>query len=172
MGRQVNFYFVEEDERRFLDRLDVEAVTFLRADTYEEPIHKIYDEFQLKARSESSHSQTLICRTCDLCRLRFRKITGKRYYIDGDRSPVIEFIRSGYLAESNILVWGRIWYEHKYWDRDKRGTSILVAKEDELRRLYERLARWIRKHCKRLPNGNYIAPHAAELHAKGAKLSP
>jgi len=77
-----------------------------------------------------------------------------------------------YLKEINPLVSGRFWYEHKYWDKDKDGRDILVAKDEELKLLYERLARWIKKYCKRLPNGNYIAPLAAELYSKGAELSP
>ena len=173
MGRQVNFYFVEEDEQSFLQILEHEEVIFLRDDDHEWPSHRFYGEFRLQPRDGAAHSQTLMCRKCDLKHLRFSRIaTTERYYIDSICSYVIEFTRSGYREVSNTLVSGRIWYEHTFWDKDSEGRDILVAKDEELKKLYERLARWIKKYCKRLPNGNYIAPHATELYAKGAELSP
>ncbi len=173
MGRQVNFYFIEQDELRFLDILSKENVVYLRMDRSEKRAFRIYDEFRLNPCGEASHGQTLICRSCDLDRLVFLpRRKSDMYFVDLDRSPVIEFSRSGYRDVSNRLVSGRLWYEHKYWDRNSNGESVLYAKGEDLKKLYERLSRWIRKHCTRLPNGNYIAPHAAEVYANGAELSP
>jgi hypothetical protein len=173
MGRQIRFYFVEQDEGGFLEFLNKEDIIYLRRDHSEERAYRVYDEFQLNPRTEASHSQTLVCRTCDIDRLRFLpRRRSDMYFIDCGRSPVIEFSRSGFHAEAGILVSGRLWYEHKYWDKDAQGNAVVVAKGEDLKKLYERLARWIKKHGKRLPNGNYIAPHAADLHAQGAELSP
>jgi hypothetical protein len=136
-----------------------------------EPHYQIYSKMHLEARSETKDTQSLICMPSDLNSVQYIKFEGEeKYFVDVACSPVVEFSRSGYDAESNTLVSGRLWYEHKCWTKDEDGNDILVEKSKELEKLYNSLARWIRKYCTRLPNGNYIGPHAMELYRKGAKL--
>jgi hypothetical protein len=173
MSRVISFYFIEEDEQSFLQILNPERVLILRSDPGRERLLVIYDEFSLNPCTQVTHSQALLCRRGDETGIRFMETRdGDQYFIDCECSPVIEFTRSGYDAGSNTLVSGRLWYEHSYSDMDKHGQSILFEKAEGLLWLYERLVRWIEKNCRRLPNGSYIAPHAAELYAQGAKLSP
>jgi len=173
MGRQISFYFIEEDEQSFLQLLNTEHVVFFRSDPGRERLPVIYDELALNPCTQVTHPQTLVCRRGDEAGIRFiETLHGGRYFIDGGRSPVIEFTRSGYDAGTKTLLSGSLWYEHAYRGEDQSGNSVVVKKDEELKRLFERLAEWIEKRCKKLPNGNYIAPCAAELYARGAKLSP
>ena len=133
-----------------------------------------YEEAHLEtfAKKPEALSQSFMSFRSDLRQLKYREIKDSGlFYIDGYESPVIEFSRSGYKPELNLIVSGRLWYQHKYWTKDENGQDIIREKSKELERLYSSLVRWIKKHCTRLPNGNYIGPHAAELHERGAKLS-
>lgn len=173
MGKQVNFFFVEEDEKEFLKRLNGEDIVLLKKNT-EQPRNEIYDEFHLSPNKEASQSQSYICLKTYLSEVKYEAVEEHGYfYIESFASPVIEFSRSGLNPESDILVSGRIYYQHTYWDEDENGNDILLEKPEEPEKLYNRLARWIRKYCKRLPNDyRYIGPHALELYKKGARLSP
>jgi hypothetical protein len=173
MGRQISFYFMERDERLFLQILSTESVEFYRGDPGPDKSPVIYNEFSLNPCTDVTHPQVLVCRRGDEAQIRFLETRDSgRYFIDSVCSPVIEFTRSGYNAGSDTLVSGSLWYEHTYSDEDQNGRNVLAGKAEELKRLYERLAEWIETHCQRLPNGNYIAPHAAESYGRGAKLSP
>ncbi len=172
MGRQVGFYFTDRDEEEFLELSQLQGVVLLRSRQLASPL---CEEVQLKPfqLTSNSDSQTLACFVSDKKELTFREIEGRgSFYIDDCVSPVIEFSRSGYRPDLNMIISGRLWYEHKYWTKDEDGNDVLREKSKELEKLYNSLARWIRKHCTRLPNGNYIAPHAQELHENGADLSP
>ena len=115
-------------------------------------------------------SQMLICFMTDLDKIIYGR--ADQYYVNIIVSPVIEFSRSGHNPNLNRLISGRLWYQHKYWTKDKKGNDILLEKSQELEKLYNSLARWIKKYCKLLPNTNYIGPHAMELYKNGAELSP
>ena len=173
MGRQVNFYFDDKDENIFLNLPQLKDVTFLRFDNVNRPQNYIYDEFDLNPQLEALHSQTCICLKIDLDIVKYSEIErGKAYFINDIVSPVIEYTRSGFDYNLNLLVSGRLWFQMKYWAEDEEGNDVLLSKSKELERLYNNLAGWIRRYCKRLPNGNYIGPHAMELYKKGAELSP
>ena len=171
MGRQIGFYFDKKDEKEFLELPQFKEIAFLKFREMKSPQ---YDEIRLEKFSiiSDAQSQTIMCSKSDLNNLAYREIGGGLYYIDAHDSPVIEFSRSGYKAELNRLISGRLWYQHKYWSKDKHGNDVILEKSKELEKLYNSLARWIRKHCTRLPNGNYIAPHAMELYKSGVELSP
>jgi hypothetical protein len=173
MGRQINFYFDYRDEKLFLDLPQLQNVVFLRFNNIDHPQYYIYDEFDLNPQLEASHSQTCICLQNDLDKVVYSEIDdGKAYFINDITSPIIEYTRSGFNYELNLLVSGRLWFQMKYWGKDENGESALLSKSKELEKLYNSLAGWIRRHCKRLPNGNYIGPHAMELYNKGTELSP
>ena len=171
MGRQINFYFVKDDELKFLARCTENNVTFLQWDV-ELPQNTEYSCFEQLPYDRDVKKQLFICLRSDLPNIKYKEIESKWFYIDSTTSPVIEFTRSGIIPMKNILVSGRLWFEMKYWDKDKNGNSILVTKDKKLEELYNSLAKWIRKYCMRLPNGNYIGPHAMELYKNGATLSP
>jgi hypothetical protein len=170
MGRQIGFYFDDIDEKEFLKLSQLQDIVFLR---FREMKCPECEEVDIVKYSRTSYDQTqiMICEKDDSKNVAFLE-GGGTYMIDNHDSPVIEFSRSGYLPRKNLLVSGRLWYQHKYWTKDENGDDIIKEKSKELERLYNSLARWIRKHCTRLPNGNYIASHAMELHRSGAELSP
>ena len=172
MGRQINFYFDEGDEKEFLKLPQLKDITFLK---FRETNSPKYEEISLTRFSEilDATLQTFICFRSDLGDLTYREITGRGlFYISGYDNPVIEFSRGGYRPLLNRLVSGRLWYQHKYWTKDEDGHDVIREKSKELERLYNSLNRWIKKYCTRLQNGNYIGPHAMELYKKGAELSP
>ena len=172
MGRQINFYFAGEDEAHFLRHPNLKGVTYLKSDV-QRPENKPFDLFHEEPDTTSSASQVYICLKPYLSDVTYREVeTRGYYYLKSLDSPVIEFCRSGLNLATNTLVSGRIWYEHKYWDKDDDGNDVLLEKPEELQRLYNSLVRWIRKYCTRLPNGNYIGPHAMEIYKRGSKLSP
>ena len=172
MGRQINFYFDSNDEKDFLKLIYDNDIVFLRRRYKREKV-ETYNEFHINPAEDLTISQTYICYQTNINDVSF--LSDKEnsiVIIDSLYSPVIEFDRSRFDSKSNLLVSGRLWYEHKYWTKDEQGNSILKEKSKELERLYNSLARWIRKHCTRLDNGNYIAPHAMELYKNGAQISP
>jgi len=172
MGRQINFYFDEKDEQEFLKLHQLNDIVFLKFRNMKSPQ---YEEIQLGSpvHVSDSDSQTYMCFRHDLNNIEYQDYDdGKLFYIKGVTSPVIEFSRSRYRQNLNLLGSGRLWYEHKYWAKDEDGNDVLLEKSKELEKLYNSLARWIRKHCTRLDNGNYIAPHAMELYKNGAEISP
>lgn len=57
-------------------------------------------------------------------------------------SPVIEFSRTYIDLERKQISNGRLWVEMKYWNENEE----LVEKPKELDKLYQKLARWIRKN--------------------------
>lgn len=172
MGRQINFYLAANDERELLNAEFLKYVEFIRRDV-PSPRSQRYADFEFSPYDDGIYSQLYICFERDIDRIEFRKLEAKNlFYVDSTISPVIEFIRSGYKKEENLLISGRFWIEMKYWDKDEQGNSVLITKGKELEKLYTDLAKWVRKYCTRLPNGNYIGPHALEAYKKGAKLSP
>jgi len=173
MGRQIELYFNEDDEKEFLNLHQFEEVVFLKFREMIAPKYELYNDIKKTAWIETRNTQTFICRKSDLEILEYQSVftSGRNlFYIDSDCSPVIEFSRSGYIPDTNNLIGGRLWYEHKYWAKDQDGNDVLKEKSKELEKLYESLARWIRKYCKRLPDGRYIGPGAMKLHNQGARL--
>jgi hypothetical protein len=170
MGRQIEFYFSEDDEQEFLRQIESAEITFLR---FRELVSVRYEEVRLAEFSETSGSeqQVLICHRSDLECLKYWGSASDMYMVNILDSPVIEFSRSGLTRDSNRLLSGRLYYEHRYWTKDAAGNDVIMEKSEELEKLYSRLVRWIKKYCKRLPGGYYIGPHAMKLHQNGAELS-
>jgi hypothetical protein len=171
MGKQIRFYFDDRDEREFLGLPQFQNVAFLKFREMATTECEEYQELDRKAHSATLRDQTCICLKDDLDLI---IIVGEidNYFIDVHDSPVIEFTRSGYLPKKNLIVSGRLWYQHKYWTKDETGDDVLLEKSKEIEKLYNSLARWIRKHCTLLPNTNYIASHALELYKRDVELSP
>lgn len=170
MGRQIGFYFSDSDEKTFLSLKQLDRVVFLELGMLRAPLAIPYEGFHTSV-TVPRRWQAAICSDQEFGRLRFIGGNGV-FSIDDVVSAIIEFTRSYYSREEDTLMSGRLWYEHKYWDKDEQGRDVLREKSPELKKLYESLARWIRSHCKRLPNGNYIGEHAQKLLEAGARLSP
>jgi hypothetical protein len=161
MGRQIIFHFVNLDEREFIKFLAFGDVAFVKWDGSE---FKVLAEYNLP---EGYPFQLFIVRLSEIDNIKFLNDTT----INSATSPVIEFTRSYYMEELNRLISGRLWFEKRYWTKSSDGTDILMEKSEALQKLYDSLAKWIKKYCERLPNGRYIGPHAKELLEKGAELS-
>ena len=171
MGRQINFYLHNEDERNLLESGVFSNIVFLNRLT-DNPKNNVYKEFHLIPREQTKNTQLYVCLEEDLDNIVYMPINSSDlYFVEPTLSHVIEFIRSGLNPEKNILVSGRFWYEHKYWTKNENGEYILVEKSKELEKLYNNLAGWIRRHCDRMENGNYIGPNAKDVHKKGTRLS-
>ena len=171
MGQQVSFYFATRDEKPFLGQGCLQDIVLLRQDSLQRP-EAVEIQHPCEAIATEEEVRHLVLYPRELVTgVRFQAVHKLgSYFINVSSSPVIDYLRSRYLANEGVVVFGRIWYERTFWDKDDKGNDILVEKNPELLRLYNRLASWIRRHCKRLPNGNYLGPHAEELHEKGAEL--
>jgi hypothetical protein len=171
MGRQIRFYFVCEDEANLI----MEALggdTVLLADYVRSLRSGARTEIGADAIGVQVAGMVHICFKSDLGRVRYVSTgRGDEYFLESYDSFVIEYLRCGLDAETNRLVPGRLWYQHRYWTKDETGKDVVREKSEELERLYNRLIRRIKKYCKRLPDGYYIGPHAMELHQNGAELS-
>lgn len=172
MGRQINFYLERQDEQVLLNTELLSHVESIKC-YVSKPRSEHYTDFESDPYAKGIYPQLYICLKRDFDNIVYEKLEAKNlYYVDSTRSQVIEFIRSGYKREENLLISGRFWMEMKYWDKDIKGNPVIITKRKELEELYSSLARWIRKYCTKLPNGNYIGRHAMELYGKGVKLSP
>lgn len=77
--------------------------------------------------------------------------------IDTMSSPVIEFSRTCIDRERKELRGGRLWVEMEYWDDNGKQ----IEKPKELDKLYQKLARWIRKN---MPKIEIEVPHRGKVH--------
>lgn len=66
-------------------------------------------------------------------------------YVDFIISPVIEFRRSVTNEKEKRVSRGRVYVQLDYWD-----NGILVKKNEGLKKLYEKLVRWIRKNIPKI----------------------
>lgn len=173
MGRQVNFYFAKSDEEAFLTAPAMRDTVLVNLRSEGEPSPSVVVQLWERCYSDTRVLQACVTPAGFLSGIRYLSVPSiGRYLVDTDCSPVIEYSRSGLNAELNLLVSGRLWYQEKYWDRDENGNDVLMQKDPSLTKLYNTLSGWIKRHCKRLPNGLYIGPGALELYEKGASLSP
>jgi hypothetical protein len=171
VGRQINFYFDTGNEESLLNAAIPEGYGLYEINDLPEPkptLRRRHDEL---STARVIPRQLAICHRDHLAALKFVELSGDgSYYLELDDSWAIEYSPPYSLEGDRRLVSGRLWYEHKYWSTDKDGNDVQIEKPEELKKLYESLARWIRKRCKRLPDGSYIAPGAQILVDEGAEL--
>jgi|WetSurMetagenome_2_1015567.scaffolds.fasta_scaffold278162_1 hypothetical protein len=161
MGGQIIFHFVNLDEREFNKFLAFKDVVFVKWDG---SIFRGLTDYNLP---DGYPFQLFIVRLSDIDNIKI----WKEGIINLSDSPVIEFTRSYYDKEVNLLISGRLWFEKRYLTKSPDGRDILMEKGEALQKLYDSLAKWIKKYCERLPNGRYIGQHAKDYLEKGAKLS-
>ena len=106
MGRQVNFYFVAEDEKQFLSLIANQGIVILR-NHVKSGQPEIYDKLHIDPGTLSSDSQTYLCFRSRIDQVVYTNMKGLGFHrLDETRSPVIEFDRSGYKSESNLIISG------------------------------------------------------------------
>jgi len=147
-----------EDEKLFLGLFNLNEVEFLKSGFMKQPTYEIYDKFD-DPNAQPPYSKVYICFKKDLNRITFDKVEDGSYWMSGTINPVIEFIRSRPDRETKKWISGRIWFEFKYWVKDENGKAVLLQKDDALKKLYEKLERWIRKHFRKDSLDYYVGPH-------------
>jgi hypothetical protein len=151
MGKQVNFYMLEEDEEEFVSYLLDQAgavligagsldgkVPFLKRLPAEDAPPAWRDHLYLSRPGYPVFMQRGIMRAGPL---QGREVS----FVDELDSSVIEFTRSGLVGDR--LTRGRIWAEMTRLEGDR-----LVYKGEEFEKWYDRIAAWVRRHCPALPS--------------------
>jgi hypothetical protein len=88
-----------------------------------------------------------------------------RYFFGDSNAPVIDFSRS-FVSKDGKLKQGRIWAAMY---RSENGA--LIRKSADFEAWYDQIARWIRRHGKRIRGvDGYIFQEALEWHGKGGEL--
>jgi hypothetical protein len=175
MGKQVNFYMLEEDEREFVEFVLSERKTVILGAGSQQEMPPILDGLPVE------DSPTIWRNTVFFWRpsyplftrhvvMKVGPLQGQGvYYIDFLRSSVIEFGRSLLLPDENLLTRGRIWAEMRRLEGDK-----FVHKGEEFEKWYDTIAAWIRKRYRKVGTKPYfyIGPRAYSWHQAGGRLQP
>lgn len=162
MGRQVNFWMLEQDEQEFvrfvLSQPDVAMVTDLSPGPYPHIITELPRPPERWWWAVHFWNRNFPFELVRWVQVREGPDAGLYAFVMGDKAPVIELHRS-ILRESGELSEGRIWAGYK---------------DDAFRRWYDGVANWIRKRYKKVRKlGNiwlYAGPHAYEWYQAGGVL--
>lgn len=151
MGRQVNFYMTEIDERVFLQEIIKNNQIILdekgKILSLEEAIQP--SNYQLWIADKSGDLQFS---------------TGG--FINSSFSEAIEYSRCEKVNDY-ALDHGRIWAEFRYYD----DNANIVKKSLEFEKLYQTYAKWLKKNMKLSTNKSfYIGKDAYEQYKKGLKM--
>lgn len=180
MGKQVRFFALPEDEKRFWNYVRSVPKTFrlhVRSTQSDigsfvvpwddEPSQLIFREYFIAKGDigilvpfiKSKRSRVYSEEKMDY-------VEGENYFrIDTD-GPVIEFT-SSFLMEDGKLTQGRIWTDFYRLEKNE-----FVHKGDAFETFYETLANWIRKNFKRVKGiDGYFGQDALEWHKKGGKIN-
>jgi hypothetical protein len=163
MGKQVNFYMTNEDERDFLAfaRSDRSIGVFMDIQKSKEIC--FLDEELPDRETPGWFALSLWDRHCSPPPV-LRYIHAQDHFaVDRIESEVIEFDRSTF--DEGLLVRGRIWAEMSFWTE-----GVLVRKRKSFQKWFDRLASWIKRHAVRDEAGDYVLPGAAEYQKQGGKL--
>lgn len=175
MGKQVNFYMLEEDEAAFMEaaRARAEIIIVGSASTSKAPT--ILDQLP------TEHSPVVWRNKVYLGRPGWALFTQRLvmqagplqgqglYFIDESGSPVIEFSRC-ILRPDGVLTRGRVWAEMRRLD-----GNHFVYKGREFEAWYDSIAAWLRRHYRKVDDTKpyfYIAPKAYEWWQAGGQLQP
>lgn len=165
MGKQVNFYMTDDDERKFVE--------FVRSDRNVVIFNSVQTTTEIIALSELPTSETpgwfsLCLWDKDHCPPPTLNYIKEQNYFSVDRfaSEVIHFHRCG--MDEGRLVRGRIWAEMSGWRREDPATTI--NKSDAFSAWYERLANWIKRHSTRNDRSEFVMPGAARFAEQGGVM--
>ena len=164
MGKQVNFYMDERDEREFVTFVLSDPGTRLCLhDSQTGALQYIanLDDHALSPLTPLDLWHSAKSPPPILVYLENRK----GYYIDRLQSEVIEFSRCH--LKGQTLTRGRLWMDRRKLNTD---ATDFLKKSDAFDKWYQNLANRIRKLGQRNAAGNYVWPGAAEHVAAGGFL--
>lgn len=167
MGKQVNFYMTEGDERQFVEFVRSTGNVGIFGYRMETPTIPLLDELPPMG-TPYWHSLWLWDRE-NSPPPKLDYIPEQKYYVvDGLVSEVIEYDRCTW--DEGRLARGRIYAQMAYWADATSSRPHLVRKNGPFQKWYGRLASWIKRHSTRDADGNYRMPGAAEVARSGGRL--
>ncbi len=164
MGRQVNFYMTDSDEKIFLDFLRSDPKLRIFKDRMTEP--KITPLDALPDRTVPGWFILWLWHE-DSPPPRLKHAEARKYYVvDSTVSEVIEYSRS-YLQDGS-LVRGRVWAE--FAARDPGDPTRRIQKGKAFSKFFNQLANWIKRTGSQNKMGDYLLPGATMFAADGGRL--
>ncbi len=175
MGKQVNFYTLEEDEQEFVEFvLSDRKTVILGAGSFQE-MPPILDRLPVEHSPLIWRNKVFFWRPdyplfTDYGVMKAGPLQGQGvYFVDGSKSSVIEFDRNLLFPDENMLTRGRIWA-----DMRRLEGNEFVYKGEEFEAWYDSIAKWLRKRYRKVEPGSYfrISPRAYAWYQAGGKLQP
>ncbi|MCL6591888.1 MAG: hypothetical protein K6U80_18300 [Firmicutes bacterium] len=150
MGRQINFFMTEQDERRFIEEfIKVNDLLMLKMLTNDGKIEYINYEDKiedLQLYIAAKHSKIIV----------------SPIGVVDSSSEVIEFSRS-WPEKEKILRSGRLWVNSQYWTKD----GVLTKQPEWLMQIFNKAVKWIKKNYRRSKDEHYyIGEDAYRLYAQ------
>lgn len=174
MGKQVNFYMLEEDELGFMQLVRAKTAIDIvgSASTSETPT--ALDHLPTEHSPVVWRNKVYLVRPGSVLFTRYVMMTAGPmrgqglYFIDESRSSVVEFSRC-ILRPDGVLTRGRIWAEMRRLDGDH-----FVYKGHGFEEWYDSIATWIRRRYRKVGDKPYfyIGPKACEWWQAGGQLQP
>lgn len=165
MGQQVNFYLSDNDQKNLLNQLsEYYGLSAILPPLRNFPAEPKQPDFYSKW--EPGQHDPILFRTDDIGQLIFRYVGGvaNAYFIDSQRSPVIELWRS--TTSGDIISRGRLYFIPSYYDDKDR----LVQKPEAFVRTAKAMLVFTRRFCPSKIDFFYVGPEATALQKQGWKL--
>jgi len=176
MGKQVNFYMIEQDEAEFLDFALDHPDTVILGSPSLNPEPLVLDGLPQDRSAVYWRDEVLLWKPgyplfIQPTVMKAGPHAGQKlFFVDELRSSVVQFVRSILLPEENLLTRGRIWADMRRLEGDH-----FVYKGQEFERWYDTMAAWIRKRYRKIGERSpyfYIGPQAYEWYQAGGRLQP
>jgi len=176
MGKQVNFYMLEEDEQEFVEFVLSDGKTVILGAGSLQETPPILDRLPVEDSPLIWRNDVYFWRHgyplfTDYGVMKAGPLQGQGvYFVDSSQSSVIEFSRSLLLTDKNMLTRGRIWAEMRRLEGDR-----FVYKGEEFEEWYDSIAQWLRKRYQKIGLGKpyfRIGPRAYAWYQAGGKLQP
>jgi hypothetical protein len=175
MGKQVNFYMLEEDEQEFMEFVLSDHKTVILGSSSLQETPSILDHLPVENSPLNWRGEAFFWRPdyplfTRYIVMKVGPLQGQGvYFVDGSRSSVIEFDRNFLLPDENMLTRGRIWADMRRLEEDH-----FIYKGEEFEAWYDSIAKWLRKRYRKVEPGSYfrISPRAYAWYQAGGKLQP
>ncbi|MEX2122007.1 MAG: hypothetical protein WD847_20675 [Pirellulales bacterium] len=166
MGKQVNFYMTDSDEKEFIEF--VQSDRSVGVFTYAMPTEELRLLSALPERGTPFWYSVYLWDRDNSPKPIVEYVPEQQYYVvEPLASEVIKFSRS-YIDEGQ-LVRGRIWAETVGWHREDPARTF--QKSEAFRRWFSRLASWIKRKGIRDHVGDFMLPGAAQYAKDGGRLA-
>lgn len=173
MGKQVNFYMLEEDEDQFVEFLLSKPGTVILGSASLQEMPSILDCLPVEDSPIIRRNDVYIWRTGYPLFTRYTvmevgPLQGHGvYFIDDSQSWVVEFTRCFLRPEENRLTRGRIWAEMYRIEHNR-----LLHKGEEFERWYDSIAAWITRRYRKTGTKPYFyfGPQTYSWYQAGGKL--